>query len=209
MIGVLLMSYGCKSPMDNNQSSGNGIQPNDKILNIAADEAEKKVLFDLIQKFDALICEGATDRSIQECYEFNAQEKRMDLFEKRPYTIAFPYNGKFDLSMIDSVDQLSFITKKCGFQVAEQDTIINYYCLKASDSRYMEYLKRIQNESPLILSFYTTYQEKKSIDPEMIQGIVMGSEEFDFSKVGHRLFYMLFHLMVNEEQIAVRKTQAF
>lgn len=179
--------------------------PSTFISAIASSDKESEVLNTLVTEFDSKMCGASKDRSIEDCYKLHANEMRMNFMQKHPYTSTFPYDGSFDLSMVSSIDSLNFLTKKCGFQQKESGKVINYYCLK-SEGRYMDYLKRIQSESPIILTFYKEYQDSKTISPNIRQGVMISSlEDLDFSKEGHRLFYMIFHLLTNEEKLAAAK----
>lgn len=174
------------------------------LSSMASNDLEVKAIYDLVHQFDALILKGK-DRDISECYTFHAHEMRLDFFNNRPFDISFPYNGKFDLSMFDAPHLLNFLTKNCGLHNEKENKTVHYYCLK-SESKYMDYLHNISLESQLISDFCKQYLEAKVITPDMRQQMLMRSgEELDFAKPEHRFFYMLFHIMVNEEKVAYTK----
>lgn len=164
-------------------------------------------LEELITKFDDKICEGSEKRDISECYQLHSHEMKMDLMNNRPYTLAFPYDDSFDLSMVSNIDSIAFLTKNCGMKIEDTEEVLHYHCLR-SDSKFMDYLQREQSNSELMMFFYEDYKKNKTISSEFKQGLLMTSDEsLDFKNKGHRIFYMLLHLMVNEERIATTKIQ--
>lgn len=172
---------------------------------VTSSERAASVLLDLIQRFDTKLCEGTKDRSVDECYEFHAVSMKDDLFQNRSYEASFPYNGAFTIDQDSSMQALSFMTKNCGFQKQESKDIVNYYCFM-SESKLMDFLIDIQGGSPLIAAFCKEYQEQKIISPDIRRGMVMESNEhLDFKNPGHRLFYMLFHILTNEEKLASKR----
>lgn len=159
--------------------------------------------------FDQGISKGYGDRPPAYVYEQHALRMRMDYFDNDPYTSVFPYNGEFDLSSFtEAVNKLPFISNKCGFQDPTTKEVINYYCFN-TDPDYMRYLAAVGENSALVKGFQQHYQETKSITSNMREAMLTQSvEEIDFSSLDHQYFYMMFHILVNEERLALDKLQA-
>lgn len=176
----------------------------EELKSIADNESETNVLIELIETFNLQLCDGSADKNIKDCYEMNAKGLQSDFLQNLPYTINFPYNDKFDLSTINNIDELSFLSKKCGF-VKESGETINYHCLK-SESKFMDYIHQIRNESGMINLFIDTYKEQKTITPELRKEMILSANtKLNFDLQSHRLFYMIFHVMCNEERMASNK----
>lgn len=158
--------------------------------------------------FDEGISQGFGDRSPAYIYEQHAIRMRMDYFDDDPYTSVFPYNGDFDLSnLTETVNKLPFMTNKCGFQNPATKEIINYYCFNTNPT-FMQYLAAVGETSGMIKRFQERYQQTKTIDADMRQAMLTQSiEEVDFSNPDHQYFYMLFHIVANEERLALEKLQ--
>ncbi len=168
-------------------------------------EKEIAALRTIKEQFDQGISNKKVDHPLSYYYKSHAQRIRLDLFNKYPIHLNFPYNGKFDISQVEAeVQQLSFLTKKCGFQ-KKDDTIQYFYCFKQS-SNFMDFQKAIGQENSLIKFFVEDYQSNKSITPKVKESLFMNSQEdFNFDKEEHQIIYLLYHLLVNEERIALEK----
>ncbi|NJL77484.1 MAG: hypothetical protein HC892_23035 [Saprospiraceae bacterium] len=155
--------------------------------------------------FDKQLCGSATPDA-STCYLSHAQEVAANFLNKLPYTNNFPYDGSFDLSKVEKpASQLSFLTKNCGFQDSVTNNIIHYYCLK-SQSKLMDYFEALSGSSTLIKNFYTEYKTTKTISIALKERFTLDTQsELDFKQVDHQIFYMLAHLMFNEERIAYEK----
>lgn len=159
--------------------------------------------------FDQGISKGFGDRPPAYVYEQHALRMRMDYFDDDPYTSVFPYNGEFDLSgLTEAVSKLPFITKKCGFQDPTTKEIINYFCFNTNPD-YMSYLAAVGENSDLIKGFQYHYQEVKTIDQTLRQNMLTQSvEQIDFASLDQQYFYMMFHIIANEERLALDQLQA-
>lgn len=148
---------------------------------------------------------GQSEKAIASLYAEHALRMRLDLFNNYPYTLNYPYNGKFDLSMaVIDMDKLSFLSYSCGF-MDKNDKKINHYCFK-DDSNFMRFMESLGKDNALIAMLYEDYLSKKTISPAAKQGLVMGSEEkLNFDKQEHQLVYMFYQILVNEERLAVNK----
>lgn len=167
---------------------------------------EQEVLLKMKTFYENGISDDFTFEKIGEAYEYNSNVLRGDLFNKIPHTLTFPYNGEFALSMFEQdLSKLSFITKKCGFQDAKTEEIINYHCLSL-DEDFFAYLEKVAEGSSLIKNFHEEYMSQKVISNGMKENMILRStEDLDVSNFNHQLFYMLFHVFVNEEQKAMEK----
>ena len=100
-------------------------------------------------------------------YKDHASRMRMDYFNKYPYTLNYPYNDKFDLSLVkEEVTHLTFLTDKCGFQ-KKDGTAIHYYCLK-NEGAFMDFMESLGADNSLIQALQEDYQNKKIFTPETV-----------------------------------------
>jgi len=167
---------------------------------------EQEVLLKIKAFYEEGISDGFTFDNIGEAYDYNSGVLRSDLFNKIPHTLTFPYNGKFALSMFEEeVAKLSFITKKCGFQDTKTNEIINYYC-PSLDTEFFAYLAKIGERNAIVKTFHDEYLAQKAISNSMKESMILSSSEnLELSNFNGQLFYMLFHVFVNEEQKAMEK----
>ena len=191
-----------KEEVPKNQQASND---SDNLASTFFDAATFQQIKAIKQLFDEGLLEGYNNRSESYVYEQHALRMRLDLINNESYLAAYPYNGKFDLSgKEDLVSGLPFLTKNCGFQNEKTNVIEHYYCL-GLEGRYFDYLEQLLPNT-LIANFVEQYKKIKTINADMKYNIVMHSlEELDFNNLDHQLFYMLFHICVNEERIAVEK----
>lgn len=133
-------------------------------------------------------------------YEQHALRMRLDFLNQETFEFFYPYNGDFRLSTYpDQVEQLSFLTNKCGFQVIETEEIIHHLCFN-TDKRFFDYLEQLGKENAVIASFRDNYLNNKVIVQEDRKSMILNSvEELDWENPDHQLFYFLFHALVNEE----------
>lgn len=195
-----LLLFSCKNATDMVKAERGESIPQDIIAAITDSEQEQKVLLDLIKIFDELICGVSVDRPIHECYAFHQQTIKMELLNQSALNSSFPFNGKFDLSMVENAEMLSFLSDKCGFMVQDSDEKVNYLCLKAN-SKFITYVSK-ETKNSLITDFITKFQKDKVILGEDLQGIRLDNEIFDFKNPEERLFYMLIYINLNEEFLA-------
>ena len=167
------------------------------------DPQEIKAITKIKQVFDEGLKATSKNREVSYLYEGHAQRMRMDFFNKYPYTLNYPYNDKFDLSLVEEeIPYLSFLTKKCGFQKKEDDSIIHYYCLK-KEGTFINFMEALGKDNPLIANLHRDYIEKKHISQNVRQQLLMNSYEgFDFQKLEHQLVYMFYQILINEERLA-------
>lgn len=163
-----------------------------------------QALRNIKDRFEAGFRLGIEQRTVGYAYSQNALRLRLDFLEEASFSSVYPFNGKFRLKDVkESVNKLSFITKKCAFLVGETDEKVNYYCL-ALDKNYFDYLAAIPGNNRLINDFSSYYQEKKTISPQLRQEVLMNSSEYlDMDNWDHQLFYLFFHCWRNEELIAL------
>ena len=220
-IVVTLILVACN---DNNATSsttteGQAVTTETSVKEVEVSTQENTDIFDFlsteevtamraIQKaFEQYICDGISEsKNNKNCYLTHAQGFSFDVFNDISYKLSFPYNGVFDLSQVDEhVSKLQFLTKNCGFQNEDTGEIINYHCLKL-ESGWMDYLQILGESSSLIKEFHNGYQATKTVTPDMRQSLVLrASNDLNFEQEGDQLFYMLTHLLVNEEKIAHEK----
>lgn len=169
---------------------------------------EQEALLKIKAFYEKGISDGFTFDEIGEAYDYNSGILRSDLFNEIPHTVTFPYNGEFALAMFEKeIPKLSFVTKKCGFKDTKTENIINYYCPNL-DKDFFAYLEELGKDNELIQVFYEEYLSQKIISNGIKQGMLFRSKDnLDFNNFNHQLFYMLFHVFVNEEQIALKKIQ--
>lgn len=167
--------------------------------------SEINALQTIKKNFEKGITNEKFDRPLSYYYESHAQRLRLDLFNKFPLTLNFPYNGDFSLSEVAAqVKELSFLTQKCGFQ-KEDKTIQHYYCFKQS-SNFMDFQKALSNENSFIDFLLKDYQSNKSLSTKVKEGILLtGDESFNFEIEEHQLVYLFYHLLINEERMALEK----
>lgn len=178
----------------------------DKYLtSFIGDKDEIAAIKKILGAFDKKLCKGFSGRSKEDCYLFHAKEMKDDFMQKRPFTIAVPYDGSISLSQFAESGKLNFLSDKCGFQV--QDTVVNYLCFK-SQGPYLDKLKEHAVINPLISSFVDMYQTDKTIHQGFRQQLLMESDvSFDFSDSAQRMFYAYLHLIVQEEILAEQKVK--
>jgi len=171
-------------------------------------EVELKTIYKIKEKFEFGLSGGKDIENIARLYEGHAQRMRLDLFNNFPYTLNFPYNGEFDLSQVDiPLAQLRFLNNNCGFQ-RQDGTKINFLCL-SSPSNYTKFLGAIGEKNTLVASLLEDYTENKTITSKAKQIILLNSEEeLDFTKTEHQIIYLFFHILVNEERLALEKLNA-
>ena len=172
-------------------------------------ESQEEAAIGRIKKvFDKGLKGTSKNRGLPYLYKEHAHRMRMDYFNKYPYTLNYPYNDKFDLSVVkEEIPSLSFLTKKCGFQKEENDKTINiyYYCLK-KEGAFINLLEDLGKENSLIVELHRDYVAKKHISKEIKQLLVMNSsDDFDFQRPEHQLVYMFYQILINEERLAANK----
>lgn len=170
------------------------------------DSQETAAITRIKQVFDEGLKGSSKKRDLPYIYKDHAQRMRMDYFNKYPYTLNYPYNDKFDLSVVqEEIPSLSFLTKKCGFQKPDIGSTIHYYCLK-KEGTFIKFLEDLGKENTLIANLHKDYTSKKHISKEVKQMLVVNSyDELDFQKPEHQLVYMLYQILINEERLAANK----
>jgi len=172
-------------------------------------DAEMQALHTIKAEFEKGLRVGKEKRTVGYAYTQHANRMRLDFFDEAPINNSHPFNGAFTLSMVQtSVEQLPFVTRKCGFEVKEVEKTINYYCLSL-DENYFNYLDELGATSALIKEFATVYKTNKTVTPAIRKGMVMESlEQLDMDNWDHQLFYLLFQCWTNEELMAYQKVKA-
>lgn len=202
---VLLVLVSCKN--DNSESEKETDVQEETLATVSQflTAADVSHLLTIKAAFDEQLC-GSTTPDASTCYLSHAQGVAANFFNKLPYTNNFPYDGSFDLSKVaQDASQLSFLTKNCGFQDSVTNQIIHYYCLK-SQSMLMDYFEVLSESSSLIKDFYTEYKTTKTISTALKEHFTLDPQSaLDFKQVDHQIFYMLAHLMFNEERIAYKE----
>jgi len=154
-------------------------------------------------EFEKGIDDGFNFDEIGKAYKYHAVTLRSDMFNELPYTLTFPYDGTFQLANYEEeMLSLPFFTKKCGFEDTKNDRIINYWCLNLL-SDFINYLDKVGGNYPLAKQFSEVYKTKKTITPDLKQSLLLHSEGMDYNNFDHQLIYMLLHLSINEERIAL------
>lgn len=157
--------------------------------------------------FEEFICDGiSASPNNKNCYLTHAQSFAYDFMNDIPYTLNFPYDGTFDLSQVENeANGLSFLTKNCGFQDQSTGEVIHYHCMKA-EGAWMDYLEYLGQSTDLIGNIQLIYKEAKTINSNIKQRLTLGAaNDLDFGKEDHQIFYMMMHLLINEERIASEK----
>lgn len=169
-------------------------------------ESELTAMQHIKHAFDEGLKGTSKNRDLPYLYKDHANRMRLDYFNKYPYTLNYPYNGKFDLSQVkQDVPSLKFLTKKCGFQVEEGDEIIHYHCFK-KESNFMDFMQTLGKDNSLIANLYKDYTTQMSITQNARQLLLINSsEELDFQKEEHQLVYMFYQILINEERLAAEK----
>jgi len=170
-------------------------------------EAEVTAITAIKQTFDHGLGDNNKDRGTAYLYTYHANRMRADYFNKYPYTLNYPYNGKFDLSLVKKeMPQLTrFLTNKCGFQAGENGEVIHFYCLK-DEGPLMELMQNLGKENSLIASLHNDYFQQKSISQNAKEQLLMNAKEtLDFEKEAHQLIYMFYQILRNEERLAIDK----
>ncbi len=164
------------------------------------------------QVFDEGLKGVSKNRTLPELYRDHAQRMRMDYFNKYPYTLNYPYNDKFDLSLVQAeIPNLSFLNKKCGFQIGDPSapTNIYHYCLSNKGS-FIDFMEDLSKENTLIANLHKDYISKKTISPEVKQLLVINSlDDLDFDKPEHQVVYMFYQILINEERLASNQLKAY
>ena len=210
---LLLLGIGCKvddSAKVSYSQSEMSITPitpsaTDNALNKYFSSQETAAILGIKEVFDKGLKGKSKDRTVSYYYEDHAQRMRMDYFNKFPYTLNYPYNDKFDLrNVTGEVPQLSFLTKKCGFQNKDQE-VVNYYCFK-KESRFMEFLQLLGKDNTFIASLHEDYVNQMHITQQIKQHLLMNSQEgLDFQQIEHQVIYMFYQILINEERLAANK----
>lgn len=169
---------------------------------------EQALILKIKVAYEGGIVDGFTFDNIGEAYTYNSTVLRGDLFNEIPHTLTFPYNGKFTLSTFEKeLPKLSFITKKCGFQDAKTKEVVNFYCPNLNEN-FFNYLDKVGKNNNLIQKFREEYLSTKTITDSIKQSMILNSTaDLDFNNINHQIFYMLFHIFVNEEQKALEKVK--
>ena len=220
---VYLLCFGCLVGCSSGQETGTADEPGTVSEDTSSSALDGSTLLadqffsaeainalnEIKAVFDQRISKGYGDRPPAYVYEQHALRMRMDYFDNDPYTSVFPYNGEFDLSDLrEAVKKLPFVTQKCGFQNPATKEVVNYYCFN-TNPEFMQYLTKVGENSGLIKGFQQRYQDVKSIDPAMREAMLTQSvEEIDFANLDQQYFYMMFHILVNEERLALEKLKA-
>jgi len=172
------------------------------------EEATVTQLNKIKEEYETGIKDGFSFPILGEAYKYNSSMFRTDILNDIPYTLTFPYNGKFDLTKHEErVKSMGFFSKKCGFGDKQTDEIIHYWCLSL-DETFFSYLDELGKDNEFIKNFAEGYQRSKGITNEMKQRLIWLDEmTIDFNNYDHQVFYMLFHVLINEERIAYEKVK--
>lgn len=171
------------------------------------DEKSVEHILAIKKVFEQFLCEGIRESvKNKNCYLTHAQGFSYDFLHNVPYTLNFPYDGKFEFAqMEEQAASLDFLTKNCGFQIQATGEMVNYYCMK-STGKWMDYLNHIGSTSSLIQNVRNSYAQAKTITQSIKQELVLqASNDLNFASEDHQIFYMMIHLLINEERIASEK----
>jgi len=188
-------------------SKGNS-QSNNKeaFYSIFKQKSEVTAINRIKHVFDEGLRGNSEKRDLAYLYKDHAQRMRLDYFNKYPYTLNYPYNGKFDLNHVkEDLPQLSFLTNKCGFQSKDGKKTVHYYCFK-KESEFMKLMETLGKDNSLIASLHNDYAAQKHISQQTRNLLLMNSyEDLDFQKKEHQLIYMFYQILINEERLAAEK----
>lgn len=164
-------------------------------------------LFKLKERFDKELSKGISDRPLSYIYEQHALRIRLDILNEEPYVHIYPYNERSSLSdQKKIIDQITFLTDKCGFLNEKTGEKINYYCFSIEEGGYFDYLSKINPPNELIDSFREGYLKEKSINPNIRNLVLMQAlDVLDFENIDHQIFYFLFHLSIQEERLGIAR----
>lgn len=173
-------------------------------------DQEVSTLIDLKKNFDRglMLNQGSAD--IARVYQFHAHGTRMEMMDQTTLAHYFPYNGEFDQNEFrNRASQLDFLNKNCGFQIKtnkEELLTFNHYCFN-KDNQLFELYKA--EGSAFLNRIINEYQEAKAITPAMKQQFYFNAmDDLDMTRLEHQIFYMLFHVLVNEEIVTYKEVQA-
>ena len=156
--------------------------------------------------FDVGLSSGNNNPDLGDIYHQHAIRMKLNFLNQEPYNTLYPYNNTFDLSEVgEAAAQTQVFSHKCGFLNQQTKETFHHYCLDVA-SPYFDYLAHLATDNTFIDHFQKRYREVKTIGQEAKQAMLLnGDESLDFSLPAHQMFYMLFHIVVNEERMALEK----
>jgi len=90
-------------------------------------DAEMQALRTIKAEFEKGLRLGKEKRTVGYAYTQHANRMRLDFFDETPVINNYPFNGAFNLAMVkQSVEQLPFVTRKCGFEAKDGEKTVNY-----------------------------------------------------------------------------------
>lgn len=170
-------------------------------------DGEIKSFLEIKSVFDKAICFEGKIKQISDCYLSHAQAYGYDAVKQvEQINKNYPYHTDFDLTqMKSSADSLNFLTLNCGFQNEKTGAIVNFYCLK-NEGGFMDYLEALGESNSVIKEYHKEYSTYKQVSNDFKKrASFLLQHELDLEQFDHQIFYMFYHLMINEEVQAQKK----
>ena len=163
-------------------------------------EQDIQVLQPIKSGFDSILnINNTRQRPMGELYKFNSAGMSTSFFQQEPLSINFPYDNRLRLSQYEELlDDNRIWSYKCGYADSTNVTILNYYCLN-TEGPIFDYFKALAPTNDIINAFVTDYLRAQDFTPA-IQGqiLMQGRDDLDFTNADHQLFWMIYHLSLNE-----------
>ena len=209
---LLMISISCNTPSKEQQSRISPIE--EASLEIKDNQIEGYISLDELKHlmaikavFDSSLCFQGTIENLEDCYLSHAQSYSYDMVKQiEQLNQNYPYNTAFELNKVKvHADGLNFLSKNCGFQNEKTGEIVNFYCLK-NKSSFIDYLTELGEDNALIQIYQENYTKNKVVSNDIKKRIgATGQFELDFERLDHQIFYLFYHLMINEEVKARQK----
>lgn len=205
-------------PSCTNQENGNATKESTQVIKPqlpqkteGISDKEIEILSKIKADFESIMnSDNNANTSLGDLYRLHLAGLGDSFLQKNPISLNLPYNNKLRLAKYDDLLLNSNLWSfKCGYAGEDGNTILNYYCLDTAGSLF-NYLKNSSPDNELIQNFVTTYTQAGDFTPNMQQSIILEAKRgLDFNNPDHQMFWVIYHLSLNEVMVANKAIQAY
>lgn len=210
LISTLFILASCKNQTATQESvTVQEVQMLTKTEGITDEELE--ILSTIKSDFDSLLnIDNTTNRPLANQYQIHLAGLKSSFFKKEPITLNLPYNNKLRLSKYDNLLLNSNLWSfKCGYNDEDGSSIVNFYCLNTSGPIF-DYLQNSSANNLLIQEFIKSYVEVGDFTPSMQQNMILNTiEKLDFTNPDHQMFWVIYHISLNETMNANKAVKTY